>query len=183
VKFAATRPARRRLAAGALAATALLGVTGCSAVSPIATGIVYSASDGVNGTQKDMVDYRNLALIGAGDSGPARLIGMLKNPTDQAKTYTLSAEGGSTATVEVGPNASVTLEDQETVLERQGVWAGENLPVTLAADGQEVALELPILAATQEHYRDLLPAGVTPSEEELQGHLHEESLHYGGEGH
>ena len=33
----ASRPARRHLAAGALAAVALLGATGCSAVSPIAT--------------------------------------------------------------------------------------------------------------------------------------------------
>ena len=64
----ASRPARRHLAAGALAAVALLGATGCSAVSPIATAIEYDASDGINGEEKDFLSYRNLALVGDGDS-------------------------------------------------------------------------------------------------------------------
>ena len=52
------------------------------------------------------------------------------------------------------------------------------------ASGAAAAVDVavPVLSATQEQYRDLLPEGVSPSDEELEGHLHEESLHY-GEGH
>ncbi|MBD4380678.1 hypothetical protein GUH10_02095, partial [Xanthomonas citri pv. citri] len=75
----ASRPARRHLAAGALAAVALLGATGCSAFNPIATAIPYSPSDGINGQEQDFLSYRNLALVGDGESGPARLIGTVEN--------------------------------------------------------------------------------------------------------
>lgn len=178
-----SRPARRHLAAGALAAVALLGATGCSAVSPIATAIEYDASDGVNGEQADFLGYRNLALVGDGESGPARLIGSLENLSDQTQTYTLQAEGGGSATVQVPAGQTLNLEDDanETVLERQGVWVGQNLPVTVSGNGGQAELDLPLLGATQQHYRDLLPEGVDPSEEDLNSHLDEETHHYGTE--
>lgn len=179
----ASRPARRHLAAGALAAVALLGATGCSAVSPIATAIEYDASDGVNGEVQDFLGYRNLALVGHGDSGPARLIGALENLSDQAQTYTFQAEGGGSATVQVPAGETLSLEDDanETVLERQDAWVGENLPVTVSGNGGQVDLDVPLLGATQDHYRELLPEGVDPSDEELGGHLDEETHHYGVE--
>lgn len=179
----ASRPARRHLAAGALAAVALLGATGCSAVSPIATAIEYDASDGINGEEKDFLGYRNLALVGDGDSGPARLIGTLENLSDQTQTYTFQAEGGGSATVQVPAGETLKLEDDanQTVLERQDAWVGELLPVTVSGNGGQTELEVPLLGATQDHYRDLLPEGVSPSDEELDSHLDEETHHYGVE--
>ncbi|MEO4038436.1 hypothetical protein AAG742_01950 [Micrococcus sp. 2A] len=183
MKFAATRPARRRLAAGAVAAAAaLLGVTGCSAVSPVATGIQYSASDGVNGSAEGFIRYSNLLLVGAGDSGPARLIGSLENPSDQDMAYTFTTPTGGSATVDVPAGETVVLEDQDIALERKDAWVGELLPVVIKGQGFETEARVPLMSATQEQYRDLLPEGVSPSDEELEGHLHEESLHY-GEGH
>ena len=72
-------------------------------------------------------------------------------------------------------------EANTTVLEREGVWVGENLPVTVSGNGGTADLAVPLLSATQEQYRDLLPEGVEPSEEDLVGHLHEETHHYGEE--
>lgn len=179
----ASRPARRHLAAGALAAVALLGATGCSAVSSIATAIQYSPSDGINGQEQDFLSYRNLALVGDGESGPARLIGTVENTSGQDQTYTFQAEGGGSATLKVPAGESRKLEDEAntTVLEREGVWVGENLPVTVSGNGGTADLAVPLLSATQEQYRDLLPEGVEPSEEDLVGHLHEETHHYGEE--
>ena len=162
----ASRPARRHLAAGALAAVALLGATGCSAVSPIATAIQYSPSDGINGQEQDFLSYRNLALVGDGESGPARLIGTVENTSGQDQTYTFQAEGGGSATLKVPAGESRKLEDDAntTVLEREGVWVGENLPVTVSGNGGQTELEVPLLGATQDHYRDLLPEGAPGSD-------------------
>lgn len=179
MKSAASRPARRRIAAGALALTALLGATGCSAVSPVATAIPYSPSDGIVVTQPDLVEVRNLALVGEGESGPARLIGTLVNPTDSDKSYTLSLQDGGQATVQVPAGESVRLEDEQNKQEiERKAWPGQNAQGTIAADGASVDVAVPVLSATQEHYAEYLPAGQQPSTE----HLDQETLHY-GEGH
>ncbi|MDO4239616.1 hypothetical protein [Micrococcus sp.] len=179
MKSAASRPARRRIAAGALALTALLGATGCSAVNPVATAIPYSPSDGTTVSQPDLVEARNLALVGEGASGPARLIGTLVNPTDADKSYTVSLQDGGQATVQVPAGQSVRLEDEQNKQEiERNVWPGQNAQGTIAADGASVEVGIPVLSATQEQYAEYLPAGQQPSTE----HLHEETLHY-GEGH
>ena len=61
------------------------------------------------------------------------------------------------------------------------MWVGENLPVTVSGNGGTADLAVPLLSATQEQYRDLLPEGVEPADEDLVGHLHEETHHYGEE--
>ena len=58
----------RRLAPAALAVALLVGMTGCSMVSPQATTIGYSAADGVNIPDSGPLKVRN-ALFVADESG------------------------------------------------------------------------------------------------------------------
>ncbi|MGC5049674.1 hypothetical protein [Micrococcus porci] len=178
MKSVASRPARRRLAAGALALTAVLGATGCSAVSPVATGIQYSASDGVNATQTGFVEVRNLGMVGEGASGPARLIGSLKNDSGADKTYTIAVQDGGQVTVPVKAGETVKLEEQQLEVERS-VWPGQNAQATVSADGTQLQLGVPVLSATQEQYKEYLPTGQSADTE----HLDEQTATYGeGEG-
>lgn len=177
---AAIRSARlRRLGAGSAAAVALLAATGCSAVSPIATGIPYSPSDGmVADLGETGVGVRNLAVVSTGAEEPGRVIGSVVNTSQEDKTVTVEVNGESQeVTVEAGKVTS--LQDEEWEIASAGAGAGEYTEGALAADGQSQDLEIPVLGPTLEEYRDLAPGDVDDAQ--WQDHLDEETLHYGGE--
>ena len=180
MKFAASRSARRRTGAAALAAAALLGATGCSAVSPIATAFHYSASDGLTADPMEDLGLRNVALVGdeaAGESTPGRFIGSLQNLGEQDGKATLTVNGTS-VTVDVPKGQMVSLEKQELTVEDAGARTGAraDMKVSFAPAGGQQAdadVTVPVLSGVLPEYASFAPGGADT--EELQKHLHEES--------
>ena len=174
---AATRSARlRRLGAGSAAAVALLAATGCSAVSPIATGIPYSPSDGIV-ADLDGAGVRNLAVVSTGADEQGRVIGAVVNTTREDMTVTVEVAGTS-QDVELSAGEVVSLEDEEFIVDQAGAEAGEYTEGTLEVDGGSKDLQVPVLGPTMEEYRDLVPGDF--DEAEWTDHLDEETLEYGG---
>lgn len=178
VNTAATRSARlRRLGAGSAAAVALLAATGCSAVSPIATGIPYSPSDGMvadlDGTG---IGVRNLAVVSTGAEEQGRVIGSVVNKSEEDVTVTVEVSGTS-QDVEVPAGKVTSLEEEEFVVDKTGADAGEYTEGVLKADGDSQDLEIPVLGPTMKEYQDLAPGDVDKAQ--WEDHLHEETLHYG----
>ena len=177
---ASTRSARlRRLGAGSVAAVALLAATGCSAVSPIATGIEYSPSDGIV-KDVDGIGLRNVGVVSTGEDEKGRVLGSVSNSTQQEADVTLDLSGGS-AEVTVPAGETVSLEEEEHILDSTGAVPGAMIDGTLKTGSTETDVKVPVLSPTQKEYRDLAPG--TVDEKEWTGHLNEETHHYGTEGH
>lgn len=175
---AATRSARlRRLGAGSAAAVALLAATGCSAVSPIATGIPYSPSDGMV-ADLDGAGVRNLAVVSTGSEEKGRVIGSVVNKTQKDMTVTVEVNGES-KDVEVKAGKVTSLQDENWELGKTGADAGKYTKGVLKVDGDSEDLEVPVLGPTLKEYQDLVPGGYDKAK--WEDHLHEETLHYGTE--
>ena len=175
---AATRSARlRRLGAGSAAAVALLAATGCSAVSPIATGIPYSPSDGIV-ADLDGAGVRNLAVVSNGADEQGRVIGSVVNTTAEDVTVTVEVSGDS-QDVDVPAGEVVSLQDQDWVVGSTGADAGEYTEGAFSVGGDSQDLQVPVLGPTLKEYQDLVPGGY--DEAQWQDHLDEETLHYGTE--
>lgn len=175
---AATRSARlRRLGAGSAAAVALLAATGCSAVSPIATGIPYSPSDGIV-ADLDGAGVRNLAVVSTGAEEQGRVIGSVVNTSREDLTVTVEVSG-DTQDVDVAAGEVVSLEDQEFIVDQAGADAGQYTEGVLEVDGESKDLQIPVLGPTMKEYQDLVPGGF--DEAEWTDHLDEETHHYGGD--
>ncbi|WP_105567645.1 DNA modification methylase [Microbacterium halophytorum] len=90
----------RSLASIALGAAVVLGTAGCGAITPQATTIDFSPSDGVNVAVPDdaPVEILNAFLVKADVEAPdANLIATLVNSSDEDATVSLSWDGGSAA--------------------------------------------------------------------------------------
>ncbi|MDO5634233.1 MAG: hypothetical protein Q4G34_05130 [Micrococcus sp.] len=180
MKIAATRSARlRRAGVCSAAALALLTATGCSAVSPIATGIPYSPGDGkiidMNG-----VGLRNVALVSLGEDEPGRFIGTAVNETDQDQTVEITV-GDTTVEVPVEAGRSVSLQEEDLEVETTGGNPGTYTEGTLSFGGASEDIRIPVLGPTQEEYRDLVPGDVDDAE--WRDHLYEETHTYGYDDH
>ena len=155
VNTAATRSARlRRLGAGSAAAVALLAATGCSAISPIATGIPYSPSDGIV-ADLDGAGVRNLAVVSTGADEQGRVIGSVVNKTQEDMTVTVEVSGDS-QDVDVPAGKVVSLQDEEWVVDEAGADAGEYTEGALSVDGDSQDLEIPVLGPTMAEYLSLI---------------------------
>ncbi|MDY6054741.1 hypothetical protein [Micrococcus sp.] len=185
MKSAASRQARRRIAAGALALTAAFGVTGCSAVSPIATSFRYHPSDGVNLNPIPEVGFRNVAVVATEGANPeGRLMGSLSNRTDRDLTATLTVNGTS-FTVDVPARDAVNLETRDDlIVPNVGARTGEMVATEVTARGAQGSstgsADVPVLSGTLPEYRHLVPGEADASQ--LTEHLYQETAHYGTEG-
>lgn len=146
----------RRMAAASIAAAALVGATGCSAINEQATTIAYSASDGIIHDIGD-VDFRHIAFIGAEEDGPARIIGSVSNGGSEDAQVEIEADGDSfSLTVPAGE--AISLEhDEEFVVESIGSPPGSMHEVALSAEGTSETVEASVLDGTLDEYRELLP--------------------------
>ncbi|MBN9178826.1 MAG: DNA modification methylase [Microbacterium sp.] len=151
----------RRLAPAALAVALLVGMTGCSMVSPQATTIAYSAADGVNIPDSGPLKVRN-ALFVADESGEnANFLAAIVNDTDTAATLGVTA-GGVEKTVRVPARATVSLGfDGAKPLLFEGLDAalGTNVDVTFrSGDGDTVVYSVPVLDGTLPYLKEFVPA-------------------------
>lgn len=148
----------RRTAAATLAAAALLGATGCSAINYQATTHQYSAS---NGIVEDVgaADFRHIMLITSGEGEPARLIGTVSNSGGEPLDAGIEIAGQSFS-VEVPAGGAVTLEeDEEFIVDEAPAAPGAVVEATLTADGESAESEATIFDGLYEQYRDLVPGG------------------------
>ncbi|MDS2171084.1 MULTISPECIES: hypothetical protein [unclassified Nesterenkonia] len=148
----------RRAAAASLAAVAVIGVTGCSAINYQATTHQYSGSDGVR-VDIDDVKFRHIAFVGAEEGGPARAIGTVNNGGVEDVEVEISADGQSHSfTVPAGQ--AVSLEnDEEFIVEGFSGAPGSIHDVTLTVDGDTEDIGATVLDGVLPEYRALLPDG------------------------
>lgn len=146
----------RRMAAASLAAVAVVGATGCSAVNYQATTHQYSASDGVLQDIED-VKFRHLAFVGAAEGEAARAIGSVNNGGTEDAQVQIQADG-ETFSFTVPAGESVSLEhDEEFVLDAISAPPGGMHEITLSVDGTSEQVQASVLDGTLEEYREALP--------------------------
>ncbi|MFT4051250.1 MAG: DNA modification methylase [Microbacterium sp.] len=154
----------RRLATVALAtvvaATAALSATGCTFISPQATTISYSPSDGVSVPASGPLSVRN-ALLVADESGEnANFIAAIVNDTDSAETLLVGIDGVNKS-VRVPANSTVSLGfDGDDPLLFTGLDAapGIDLEMTFqSGDGEGVVQSIPVLDGSLDYLADFVP--------------------------
>ena len=151
----------RRLAPAALAVALLVGMTGCSMVSPQATTIGYSAADGVNIPDSGPLKVRN-ALFVADESGKnANFLAAIVNDTDTDETLLVGIEG-TTQRVPVAAHSTVSLGfDGADPLLFTGLSAkpGTDVRTTFqSGTGEAVEDRVPVLDGTLSYLKDFVPA-------------------------
>ncbi|GAA1173907.1 hypothetical protein [Nesterenkonia xinjiangensis] len=148
----------RRAATASLAAIAVIGVTGCSAVNYQATTHQYSGSDGVR-AEIDDVKFRHIAFVGAEAGSPARAIGTVNNGGTEDVEIAISADGESHSfTVPAGD--AVSLEhDEEFIIENFRGAPGDVHEITVSVDGEGKEVGASVLDGVLPEYRALLPDG------------------------
>lgn len=148
----------RRTAAAALAAAALLGATGCSAINYQATTHQYSASNGIV-ADVGAADFRHIMLITSGEGEPARLIGSVSSDAEQPLEASVEV-AGTTFEVTVPAGGMVSLQqDEEFIVDSSPVRPGGVTPMTLTADGTAETAEATVLDGIYSQYRHLVPGG------------------------
>lgn len=162
---------RARFAASVvLAAGVLLASTGCGYLSPPATQISYSPSDGVMGRVGD-VDIRN-AMAFSEDGSDVNLVMVLLNNGDEDVTlnfqvnFSADADGErTTQTVQMPARTIISfgsaVDQPQFVFEGVGVELGGVMPLYVQyGDEPGTTLLVPVLDGTFERYEELLPTPV-----------------------
>ncbi|PRZ14008.1 hypothetical protein [Nesterenkonia sandarakina] len=160
MKFSADKT--RRLAAVSVAAAALLGASGCSAVNYQATTQQYSASDGTR-AEIENVQFRHMAFITDEAGNPARAMGSIINSGTEDVEVELDVDGESfAATLPAGEKVSLEL-DEELVVESFQGDPGDMHEITVAVDGETKQVLASVFDGVLPEYRHLLPDGYDES--------------------
>ncbi|WP_336631668.1 MULTISPECIES: DNA modification methylase [unclassified Microbacterium] len=151
----------RRLAPVALAAALLLGMTGCSMISPQATTIPYSPADGVNVPDSGPLKVRNALFVADKAGTNANFLAAIVNDTDEAATLLVGVDGANKS-VRVPARSTVSLgfDDAEPLLfTKLSTQAGADLDVTFqSGDGEGVMVSIPVLDGKLHYLADFVPA-------------------------
>ncbi|RPF19801.1 hypothetical protein [Myceligenerans xiligouense] len=160
--------AHRRARTVAVAAVTAAGAALLSACAPTTTALNYSPSDGVMvsvGAQDvgEYTDLRglNLMVVAEEEGAAGNLLGALTNDTREGATFTLSPEGATPVTFEVGAGDTVYIggEAGEPVLiDTVSAAPGSSIPTTLEAGGESQAFSLPVLNGELAEYADYVPS-------------------------
>ncbi|MDQ0728652.1 DNA modification methylase [Microbacterium sp. W4I20] len=157
----------RLVASAALSALVLLGATGCTFISPQATTIEYSASDGVNVSDADgPLDVRNAFIVATEDGSVGNFIGAIVNPTGESATIRIALAGSEpfTITVPAGKTVSLGAEDGEDPLRIVDLDTIPGATVEMhfqSGDSTGVKTDVPVLDGSLPYYADLVPEMVT----------------------
>lgn len=157
----------RIVASIAVGAALTLGATGCSMISPQATTIDFSASDGVNIPPSGPLDVRN-AMVIADESGTAgNFLAAIVNPTDEDHTL-IFGFGETTTTLKVPARDSISLGvdgNKPILLEDIDTMPGGTLPMSFqSGDAEGVRIDVPVLDGTLPYYTEYVPLeATTPS--------------------
>ena len=159
-------PVARAAASVTLAGAIVLGISGCTFLTPQATLIQYDPGDGIGATVGN-VDVRNALGIAGEDGKAISVMITLINSGDRAAGVRLQYESGGeqlTTLTRVAPGATVSFGTepggQQLVILNPDVAAGDLLPVYVQYGSNEgVQMLLPVLEATG-IYEDLAPPAI-----------------------
>ncbi|REE05117.1 hypothetical protein LG293_08735 [Citricoccus nitrophenolicus] len=170
MKFAASKATTRNAAVAGLAAVALLGATGCSAVNMQATTLQYAPSDGIVADVGD-AKLRNIALITSEPDAESRYIGTLASATGEPLEVSITVAGTETRFSVPGED-SLELEDpaNEQIIPSSGGFPGGMVDATVEVNGVSETVGITVLDGTLEEYRPFVPGGADPSADD---HLYE----------
>ncbi|GAA3710948.1 hypothetical protein GCM10022377_25570 [Zhihengliuella alba] len=164
---------RRALAVAALGLVAL-SAAGCGAINDQATATEYAASDGVNFTAGD-AEVRNLMLVTTGPEAEARVLGNVVNESDQSAELELGINGSSvTIDVPAGTTVMLSEDGHKTTVPSAGELPGSMVPVDVTAGSESTEELVPVIDGTLEEYRQFLPEGYQPENNEHLKHEEEE---------
>ncbi|MBD7956344.1 DNA modification methylase [Microbacterium sp. Sa4CUA7] len=150
----------RLLASLALGAAVVLGATGCSIISPQATTIPYSPSDGVNVPDSGPVDVLNAMVIANEDGSAGNFIAALVNNSLEQQVVVIALEGGAAEIVTLAGGESVSLGvDEDPILFTDlGFAPGATAPMAFqSGDGEGVVAEIPVLDGALPYYSEFVP--------------------------
>lgn len=170
MKFAASQTTARKAAVAGLAAVALLGATGCSAINEQATTLQYAPSDGIVADVGD-VELRNIALVTSEPDAESRYIGTLSSTTGEPLEVSITVAGTQTR-FSVPAEESLILEDpaNEQIIPSSGGFPGSMVDATVEVNGESETVGITVLDGTLEEYREFVPGGADPATVE---HLYE----------
>lgn len=156
----------RLVAAAAISALVLVGTTGCTFISPQATTINYSASDGVNISDEDgPIAVRNAFIVANEDGSVGNLIAAIVNPTEEKATLTITVEGIDPMVVTVPAGGTVSLGADEDPLRIVDLdtMPGATIEVHFqSGDSSGVKASIPVLDGALPYYADLVPSAEKP---------------------
>lgn len=158
----------RLVASAAISALVLLGATGCTFISPQATTIEYSASDGVNVSDSDgPIDVRNAFIVATEDGSTGNFVAAVVNPTGDEATLTITIDGLDPMTVTVPANRTISFgaEGEEPLrIDGLDTMPGATLEMHFqSGDGAGTKAEVPVLDGSLSYYSDLVPSEAKPS--------------------
>ncbi len=155
----------RLVASAALSAVVLFGATGCAFISPQATTIQYSASDGVNVSDADgPLDIRNAMVIATEDGSVGNFIAAIVNPTEEKATLTITLSGIDPFTITVPAGETFSLGSNEEPLRIVDLDSMPGSTVEIhfqSGDSTGTKAEIPVLDGTLPYYSDLVPSEET----------------------
>lgn len=173
MKLAARKATARNAAVAGLAAVALLGATGCSAINQQATTLQYAPSDGIVANVGD-AELRNVALITSGPDAEARYIGTIAADTSAENLEVSITVAGTETKFSVPAGESLKLEDPANaqVIPSSGGFPGGMVEATVEVTGGTVTeqVDVTILDGTLPEYRPFVPGGADAN---ADAHLYE----------
>lgn len=162
MKLAARKATARNVAVAGLAAVALLGATGCSAINQQATTLQYAPSDGIVANVGE-AELRNIALISSAPDAEARYIGAVSNASEEPLEVVLTVEGTSTRlSVPGGEMLELGEPENEHVIPGHGSFPGGMAESTVEVGGVSQDVKIPVLDGTLPEYRPFVPGGAAP---------------------
>ncbi|GAB6858847.1 DNA modification methylase [Microbacterium xylanilyticum] len=153
---------KSRLAASiALSALVIVGASGCAGITPQATTIDYSASDGANVPKKGPIEVRNAFFVVDADGTTGNLVAGLVNTTADSATIHISVGDGPAQSVRIAGQKSVSLggdEAEPLTFEGLDTEAGKTVEVYFqSGDAEGVKYAIPVLDGTLPYYSTLVP--------------------------
>ena len=155
----------RPIASLAIGAALVLGITGCSMVSPQATTINYAAAEGVNVFQSGPVQVRNAQIVANESGSEGNFVAALLNRTDEPHVLRIEfGEGSSRNALEVRVPANTTVslgaEDAEEpiLIEDLDTLPGADIAAYFQSGDSEGELtSVPVLDGTLDYLAPLAP--------------------------
>ncbi|MBN9213568.1 MAG: DNA modification methylase [Microbacterium sp. SCN 70-200] len=150
----------RRLAPVALAAALLLGMTGCSMISPQATTLSYSPADGVNIPASGPLEVRNALLVADESGSAANFLAAIVNDTDATATLMVGIDGvNKSVRVPAKTTVSLGFDGADPLLfEGLDTVPGTDRDMTFqSGDGEGVLQAVPVLDGTLDYLADFVP--------------------------
>lgn len=161
----------RLVASAAISALVLLGATGCTFISPQATKIEYSASDGVNVSDSDgPIDVRNAFIVANEDGSVGNFVAAVVNPTTEKATLTMTVTGIDKpfpVSVPAGKTISFGAEGEDPLrIDGLDTMPGATIEIHFqSGDGAGTKTQVPVLDGSLPYYADLVPGEADVADE------------------